>query len=276
MGAKNAVIDLIKSDEIREYLQDMFDQQTDRISNLVATQRSSEMEQLVKECEALKEKIGNFEIEISIQNQENDILRQKNKEVSDKLEESEDSLKKLIEESKEQQSKIEIIEKEKKDSEEQLQQRIAAVSKELEVYKNNFELASDIMCIFTTLSEDTVSRLRNVLGNGSIYDLLVKASEWRNIEVVWEYTKRRIIEQDHNDDNEKLKALMVKLIEVNQSCTNGRGIEIIVPGKGEKFDSDVHSIVGIDTDGVISKVLLFGIRDKITKKTIYKALVKVE
>ena len=51
--------------------------------------------------------------------------------------------------------------------------------------------------------------------------------------------------------------------------------QAIRPDIGSKFDSDLHSIKGIRTDGVISNVLLVGIYDMGAKKVIFKAVVKV-
>ena len=183
-----------------------------------------------------------------------------------------------------EQLKKQIVDLEKKNAEteqkaqcsiQKQQESISSCQEKLSRYEVRYSNIDEAFSVYLSLTDVVKQRLKNIFKAENLYAFLAAISEWENIEGVWSFSKRRLIEDEYNDA-EKLIFLFRFLFKAYSQLSDGCPYELISPAIGDKFDSDKHSIKGIKTDGQISEVLLDGIYDVASKKTMYKAVVNVQ
>lgn len=151
----------------------------------------------------------------------------------------------------------------------------AIVIRKLEEYEKKYECINRAFSNYMSLPEGVKQRMGNIFVRENVYSFIVAVSEWNNIEGIWSFIKRRIIE----GEDEGLRGLVALFEDAFSFFCLVEGeekYELINPEVGERFDSDKHSIKGIKTDGQIEEVLLSGIYDSTAKKTVFKAVVKIQ
>ena len=143
-------------------------------------------------------------------------------------------------------------------------------------YQGKYDIYEQPYSVYIDLPDNIKQRLINIFGKDN-YDFNAALYKWNSIEGLWDYTQRRIIEEDEKQKiiNE-LVELFNLVFDAYRTFDKEKKYEPIKPNIGEKFDSDKHSIKGTKTDGLVDEVLLEGIFDSKLKKVIFKAFVKVK
>lgn len=151
---------------------------------------------------------------------------------------------------------------------------IAKIETDSNLFKNRYADIDNAFDIYLELSNEMKQRLTNIFKAENIYGFMSAIGDWNNVEGLWGFAKRRIIEEE--SEVEKLVLLVRFLFAAYKQQALVCNYELITPQIGEAYDSDRHSIKGLQTDGHISKVLLDGIFDVNTKRTVLKAIVEVQ
>lgn len=282
---KNVIVDMLKSDEMKAYFRELLNEQTSEIvSSIESTEKKKENEEILllkKEIEKYRQEHEEFKQKLS----ESELIRLNLESNLDgketEINKLSACLRKIEEENAELKSNNEQLasdlldEKAKiKDVKQTLETEILSLSKKLEEYTSFFEDAYGLYTHYNSLPLSLKQRMSNIFVNDNVYSMISVVSNWNCIEGLWGFTKRRIIE-DENDGLDELVCLFSKAFELYSVIDGNDRYGLISPCIGEKYDSDKHSIKGIKTDGVIEKVLLDGIYDSISKKTVFKAVVQV-
>ena len=283
---KNAIIEVLKSADMRAYLEELLYNQTKEIVTVVhSINEAKQSEVLSKATESLsKERVKNSDLEQQVSKLEmarvhcKDLLDEKTKaydEAVQKISELENQISDIsstVEQLKGNYNKTTRRLEEQLDKEKD--EKKFLLEKKAEYDKRYFKI--DLAySIYQSLSESVKQRVSNIFGNGNIYSFIAAASDWNSVEGIWSFTKRRIIEDDGNELDEIVK-LFNFIFEVYCMFDENSRYELICPNVGERFNSDKQSIKGIKTDGQIEEVLLNGVYDKSVKKTVFKAIVKVQ
>lgn len=279
---KSEILDMFKLDDIHKYFEKLLRDQTNEIIDViheVGSVRSSEIMQELEE-KLSKAQDKNSSLESKVKELEN--TREHYKKLFDdkKLE-----CKSIIKQKTEVEKKIISMSKEMEKLESELREvsnqilrekneKEFALSKRDE-YEKKYKKIDDAYFIYQSLPESVKQRMSNIFGNGNVYSFIVAVSDWNNIEGIWGFIKRRIIENEEEGLAELVKLFLVAF-ELFCMIDESSKYELIRPIVGEYFDSDKQSIKGIKTDGQIEKVLLDGVYDLTTKKAVFKAVVQVQ
>lgn len=154
------------------------------------------------------------------------------------------------------------------------QKQIEKLQNELTEYKEQYQAINQARKQYEGLSESIKDRIRKIFQNGSVYGITAACADWRNIEGLWEFTRRRIVEGE-GEDVDQLVGLFHFLLDGYNARETTPKYERIQPQPGEKFDSDRHAILGTQTDGYVSDLKLPGIREVESKNILCKALITV-
>ena len=177
-----------------------------------------------------------------------------------------------------------IVSKEKNDVEQEYRTKIEDMEKELksEIDKRNkIELSLDdyvhqfsdilqVLELYRKFSQEIQDQLKGIFGFGECCEVVVALSKWGNIQEIWNFAKRRIIESPDASDttwNEFFKSCF----KIFQKTNRDKKIDFINPEKDSKYDSDYESSIGIKTDGTVEKLLLVGVKDSVKQEIVLKA-----
>ena len=162
-----------------------------------------------------------------------------------------------------------------------LEQQIRAVTTEkenaiikLEDYENKFSIINMAYSNYKNLPENLKQRLCNIFKKDNICSFINAVSDWDTIEGLWDFTKKRIIDNETIGLDELIGLSVNSFSLYSQSDASGK-YELFCPTIGEPYDSDKHDQRDYKTNGVIQEVLLKGIVDN-TKKVVRKAYVKIQ
>ncbi len=148
-----------------------------------------------------------------------------------------------------------------------------SIEKSFAVYEAKYKSIDEAYIRYERLSEDVKGRLGNVFKTDSIYGFLTASVDWRNVEGLWNFAKRRIVEKEMTDTEELIYIFEFMLQAYNRLGNEKYGL--LMPDIGDKFDSDRHTIMGIKTDGFVSKVRLPGIVKLGSQRVVQKALIEI-
>ena len=258
MKEEKVLSELLNSNELHEYVETLLNEQTEKIINSVRTEMNTfaVSEDLESKFENERKINNELTLEINELKKENELY------------------KKMIEdnalENKALKLKVEEAEKEKI----QLNAEKEIALEKANEYEKNFKIAENIYALYQKIPENIKQRMNNIFKGGNRYSFIVAVSDWNNIEGLWEFVKRRIIEEDAEGISELID-LFSNSFELFSLINANTRYVLLKPTAGERFDSDKHSIKGIKTDGQIEKVLLNGIYDMEMKKIIFKSVVEV-
>ena len=145
----------------------------------------------------------------------------------------------------------------------------------LDDYVHQFSDINQVLEIYRTFSQEIRDQLKGIFGLGEGCEVIVALSKWGNIQEVWNFAKRRIIESPDASDtpwNEFFKSCL----KIFQKTNRDKKIDFINPEEESKYDSDYESSIGIKTDGIVEKILLVGAKDSVKQEIAFKALVKLK
>lgn len=182
-----------------------------------------------------------------------------------------------------------IVSKEKNDVEQEYRTKIQDLEKELkseidkrkkiesslDYYIHQFSDINQVLELYRTFSQEIRDQLKGIFGLGEGCEVIVALSKWGNIEEVWNFAKRRIIESPDASDttwNEFFKSCL----KIFQKTNRDKQIDFINPEEESKYDSDYESSIGIKTDGIVEKLLLVGVKDSVKQEIVFKAVVKLK
>lgn len=284
--AKNAIMDILKSDDMRAYLEELLRGQTTEILSKIHELEENESGEEIQELKKLlhEEQEKNRGLALKIQE-----LEISNNHFSELYEDKKSESERVLQLKQESDNEVALLKKQNKQletmiSEEKLKSDVelqkektekAAVISKLEEYENKYACIDRAYSNYKSLPERVKQRMGNIFVRDNIYAFIVAMSDWNNIEGIWSFTKRRIIE-DEKDGVKELVELFTEAFALFALIDGTGRYELINPLVGERFDSDKHSIKGIKTDGQIDEVLLSGIFDSTTKKVIFKAAVQIQ
>lgn len=142
-------------------------------------------------------------------------------------------------------------------------------------YVHQFSDINQVLELYRTFSQEIRDQLKGIFGLGEGCEVIVSLSKWGNIQEVWNFAKRRIIESPDASDttwNEFFKSCL----KIFQKTNRDKKIDFINPEEESKYDSDYESSIGIKTDGIVEKLLLVGVKDIVKQEIAFKALVKLK
>lgn len=234
---KQILVEVLKSKEISSYLSSLLKQQTEEIvSVLQGTQEKNTVPELLRAEDEIEKVRAKCEAETEELKKVNSLLEEKIK---------------------------------------RLEKANAKMENFCQHYQKQYAEMDEAYKMYLQLSEDTKNRLENIFKNNTIFAVIQAGMSWNNVEGIWEFTRRRIVEEE-TADVEALKILFQFMFQVFNEQTEEKQYKLIVPSCGERYDSEKQRILGTKTDGYISKVHLCGIYHCMTGKTVQKALVEVE
>lgn len=276
---KNVIMDIVKTEEIREYFDEILREQTQEIVSLINTAEVEKLRIQLSEKETLCNDLKRNSLDLEESNRKlqsliDDRIKEQ-EEVSEKCREFEKEISVL--QTTNQQLSV-TLEEEKNELEKNRnlwETEKSQMLVELDEYKKRFLRVNSFYNHYLALPENIKQRLGNIFPNENIYSMIVAICNWNCIEGLWEFTKRRIIEEEYEGLID-LVGLFMESFNLFAQIEGNKRYELITPSIGEQFDSDRHSIKGTKTDGIIEKVLLSGIQDSLRKKIIFKAFVQLK
>lgn len=235
-----------KSERIKEIINEAIEESDIKkiISVLLETQTNdllnkiNEQNQNLIQQDVIKEQINELNKKIISLQAEKDIIENNMKEISGKLEYT---------------------------------QHILSETKKMHEPYKSFDDAYDM---FQKLSSETKQRLSNIFENHEIGGFIAAGMQWENIEGIWNFIRRKVIENE-NYDLIELHNIFLFFFEKYNQQKDVATYRLINPNRGMQYDSDKHVIIGTKTDGIIKEVALEGIENVKTKRIINKALIKV-
>lgn len=271
--------DLLNSNELHEYVETLLKEQTEEIINLIRTEMNTfaVSEDLESKFENEREINNELTLEINELKKENELYK---KMIEDNTSENK-TLKLKVEDAETEKLQLNAEKEKIENNLNNIKQQILCEKEEKEIalkkaneYEKNFKIAENIYALYQKIPENIKQRVSNIFKGGNRYSFIVAVSDWNNIEGLWGFVKRRIIEEDAEGISELID-LFSNSFELFSLINANTRYVLLKPTVGEHFDSDKHSIKGIKTDGQIEKVLLNGIYDVEMKRTIFKAVVEV-
>lgn len=245
----------------QDILKSLFDEQTENI-----VQRILQREEFGKEVYELTNQIKVLQV-----NADEDKYR------ISSLEQEKNHLKKVLEETIERELSIKQQLEDLKEAINSAEQEKTSWKMKADQLQEIIEPYNDIIrayeC-FISLSHETRVRISNIYVSENLKSFLAASMQWENIEGLWNYIKRNVIEGDYLDFD-YLHRIFVYLFDIYTSQSVESNYKLINPLVGTRYDSDKHIIMGTKTDGFISKVLLEGIENTKTKRLIGKAIIEV-
>lgn len=254
---KKAITEVLQSREMKKYFDDFFEHQTEEIKKMLLDTRTEEQNQ--QNLEELRDELLHKQDTIQILQEKIDKLEKENLNYEEKMK-NHDMVVQNCEDFKLQ---LEASESEK--------EKILMRKKEYDDRYQKIEAAYEA---YQSLPEDMKQRTCAIFGKGDLYSFIKASVEWHNIEGIWEFTKRRIIEEAEEAD--RIKTLFELMFEVYYLFDDKKRYQLINPDIRLRFDSDKETIKGTKTDGIVEKVLLKGIEDVINQKILFKAIIEVD
>lgn len=284
--AKNAIMEILKSDDMRVYFEEILKGHTAEILSAFTAKEESSFVEEIRELKKKLEKEEEKNKSLLLNNQELETTRDHFKEL---YEDRKRTCEKVQQQKLVVEEQVAVLQKQNeqfnlriKDQKEQADRKLQIAKsekesaiKKLEDYEDKYSCINLAYSNYKSLPESVKQRMSNIFARDSIYSFIVAVSDWNSIEGIWSFTKRRIIEDETEGLGELVDLFVNSFILYSQIDGSGK-YELISPKIGERFDSDKHSIKGIKTDGQIQDVLLKGIFDNTTKKAVFKAVVKIQ
>ena len=211
-----------------------------------------QVQSLTKELESLNSDITSYKTKLLEINKERDALKIKT-EKSDSI--------------------ISALQDEKNKLQNDLSSRVV----EINDYIKRFELfvrAESFFTDYNSMSEDTKNRLESIFEAKSYTGFISNGLQWDNISILWNFMKKKIIENDLSDIQVLIQIFRYFFDFYNSGLKEARYI-LIEPVAGNAFDKSTCTVVGAGMDGKIVEVLLPGYKD-IKTEEVYKALVSVK
>lgn len=274
MASTEKIKEIMQSDEIKTFFEGLLNNQS---------------RELLKELEqSNKEEVKKLENEKKETEQKYAKLSSDNEQLKDVINDCKSREKELIEKQKNLTKQIENL----KTTEETLKGEIGGLTEKQKTLENKiselegknekldfkykkYEQIEQAYEEYETLPGDIQIRLQNVFPQGNLYAFMTAGTKWENITGLWNFAKRRIIEKEIADI-EKILNLLGFLFEVYNKQYSETMYQFIDVKVGDKFDSDLHNIIGTNTDGIVSKVWLKGIYDVKNQKVLCKTLIEVQ
>lgn len=251
MGEKSnsESIEIIQLD--KEYVEKLLNEQT---AEIIKAFNKVDKERQCNDIQKLKGQLSQAEEQYAQLETKVDSFQKQNEELAAALEEESSNARKKIDDLKQEKEKL---------------------ISQIEEYENKYACIDKVYNCYIELPEKIKRRITNIFANGNLYSIIVAVSDWKGIEGIWGFTKRRIIE-DENEGIAELISLFEAAFHMFTLIDGNKKYELISPKVGERYDSDRHSIKGIKTDGIIKEVLLSGIYDSVSNKTMLKAVVQIQ
>lgn len=156
---------------------------------------------------------------------------------------------------------------------ERLQNDLDAFRNQYNEMQNGFKSIIEAYDAFLSLGGQTKDRLRNIFVSDTLESFISACFDWDNVEGIWNYVKREVIEKSDVEMDNLHRIFRFMFQGYNARYREAQYV-LISPVAGTKYNSEEQVILGIKTDGTISKVCLEGYR-KPDGKVICKALVEV-
>ena len=253
MGEKSnsESIEIIQLDKIQEYVEKLLNEQT---AEIIKAFNKVDEERQCDDIQKLKSQLDQAEKQYAQLERKVDSLQEQNEKLAAALKEERSNARKKTDDWEQEKEKL--------------------ISK-IDEYENKYACIDKVYSCYIELPEKIKRRITNIFANGNLYSIIVAVSDWKGIEGIWGFTKRRIIE-DENEGIAELISLFEAAFHMFTLTGGNEKYELITPKVGERYDSDRHSIKGIKTDGIIKEVLLSGIYDSVSNKTMLKAVVQIQ
>ena len=281
---KETIVNVIESEEIKSYVENLLRAQTDEIIDNIEKKNS-----LSEDIISLRGRVNELQsdkktYELTLEKQKDYIeelnrkyleLQQICNSKDEIIESDRDNIMQLRAEVSANNNRILELENEKIQIIKNYDEQLSVLSDSLMDYESKFKDILNAYSLYYELSDEIKMRLKNIFGLNNIRCFIAATTEWNNVEGLWNFAKRRIVENEI-DDAKGLVYLFRFLFQQYIQNVNNNGLELITPSIGERYDSDKHTILGVKTDGVVSKVLIDGIYNKSDNKVVFRSLINVQ
>ena len=137
---------------------------------------------------------------------------------------------------------------------------------------NKFE---EIYGVYNLLVEKTREELKGIYGDDGVENFLFRGIQYQNIEMLWEYMRNKIIENDIEDIN-KVNNIFTYFFDRYNELYNEKIYSRMETSIGDEFDNDLHvRLWDSSVSGKISNVILEGYINNNTGRIEKKSLVEV-
>lgn len=283
---------MLESDEVREYFESMLNNQTEQVKNYINDSKTQltndEIDQFKKQLVDEKNRVQDLERIVQDTKAKLDTVNSELEEKKDLLNKTQSELKITQFDLQKKDLKVSQLENEKTSIEEQSEVQITEIKdklnrmltaksecdERLKILNEKYGDIDKAIENYHNLSAETQGRLHNIIKDDSVYSIIGASADWRNIEGIWEFAKRRVVEKEY-EDAELLGEIFEFLLKAYNAQYRRSKYDLIKPAIGDKFDSDIHSIIGIQTDGFVRMIHLSGIINVENTKVVQKALIEV-
>ena len=235
---KNNIIEILKSEEAKKYFKDILHDQTDSIVNEIQIQfKNTENDDLQNIKMILDEEISrNKKLKQELADITSDIEDNK-KEIQDVLKKNA----KLVLKLEEKEKYIHQIEHNYTNSLNKEKQQIKKVMEDFHAIETKYELIENTYALYNNLPDNIKMRMSNIFKKNNIYNFIVALSDWNNIEGIWGFIKRRIIEDECEALTDLIKLFLLGFSIYTLAEEKEKYI-LIQPKEGERYNSDEQSI----------------------------------
>lgn len=141
--------------------------------------------------------------------------------------------------------------------------------------KSRFSELENIYKVYMELSEKTRDSLSGIFKGNSIEEFIFCGVQYQNLESLWEYIKREIIEENLNE-KDKLKDIFDYFFEAHNLIYEKplyKRTDVVLQ---EKFDDEFHiKVLSENASGKIKEVVFEGYINCNNQKIIKKSLVRI-
>jgi len=276
----NIIIECLKDKQVQDEFRNLLDEQsqkiTDELKQCDRCERVKDLNSLRTEKQIFASKLNevensNNELKREIQGLEQDILGYKNKGFEQ--EHLIDNHRQRVQVLEQQVSAQEKCCDEKQETINDLRDKVQKLESAIADYESVTGKIKLVLEKYRSVGDNTKRQLSNVFRCMNSGAIMAAGSQWQNIEGLWNYIQRKVIEGD-NLDMAALTDMFIFFFNNYNEMFDTPMYELIIPRIGDRYDSDFHCILGTKTDGTISKVSLVGYINIKTKK-VNKALIEV-
>ncbi len=134
---------------------------------------------------------------------------------------------------------------------------------------------SDIYNLYRMLSDETKAEIKGIFKRDNIENFIVCGSQIDNIQMLWDYIKSKIIENE-NMDVENLKLIFNYFFEKYNEIHDGCMYDRLNVNINDEFDTNIHTRSSDSkASGEVKEVLLEGYKNSYTNKVERKSIVRL-
>ncbi|WP_414698493.1 hypothetical protein [Peptacetobacter sp. AB845] len=149
------------------------------------------------------------------------------------------------------------------------------LNEKIDLLNGKYNKFEEIYGVYNLLVEKTREELKGIYGDDGVENFLFRGIQYQNIEMLWEYMRNKIIENDIEDIN-KVNNIFTYFFDRYNELYNEKIYSRMETSIGDEFDNDLHvRLWDSSVSGKISNVILEGYINNNTGRIEKKSLVEV-